>query len=87
MEPERAKRVPERGRGVKSSPLNWHGRLKPTSGYGLALVTRDDSWVYSSAAELWGLGPVPVEDTATVGKRTLLDLGRLWHLFKNPSKT
>lgn len=43
-DPGRAERVPGGGRGLKSSPLNWHSRLKPTLGYGLALVTRYNSW-------------------------------------------
>lgn len=84
-DPEWAERVPERGRGLESSPLNSHSKLKPTLGYGLALVTRDNSWAYSSAFELSGLGPVPLQDTRQ--KVTPLDLGRLRYLFKNPSKT
>lgn len=75
-DPERGKRVPERGRGSKSSPLNWHSELKPTLGYGLALVTRDNSWAYSSAFELLGLGPVPPEDTAPRHKADTSQLGQ-----------
>lgn len=74
----RAERVPGGGRGLKSSPLNWHGRLKRTLGYGLALVTRYSSCAYGSAFQRLGLGPLPPHTQPPAKSR---------HQFKSPSKS